>query len=115
MSTVAQIGRKYELLKPLLNERQRRLWAAAEALAIGHGGMRRVVEATGLDVRTLRTGIDPVRLRITQNASSCVEARCARHAIRQKDVRSRKQARGALRSLLNNVEKAIQTSTATRQ
>ena len=61
MSTVAQIGRKYELLKPLLNERQRRLWAAAEALAIGHGGLRRVVEATGLDVRTLRTGMDELR------------------------------------------------------
>jgi hypothetical protein len=63
MSTIAQIERKFELLKPVLNERQRRLWAAAEALAIGHGGITRVAEATGMDVRTLRAGIQELRAR----------------------------------------------------
>jgi transposase len=63
MSTSAQIQRKFELLRPLLNERQRRLWAAAEALAIGHGGLTRVADATGLDVRTLRAGLRELRQR----------------------------------------------------
>ena len=31
---------RYEALAPVLNERTRRLWAAAEAEAVGHGGMR---------------------------------------------------------------------------
>jgi transposase len=63
MSTSAQIQRKFELLRPLLNERQRRLWAAAEAVAIGHGGLTRVADATGVDVRTLRAGLRELRQR----------------------------------------------------
>ena len=35
--------RKYTLLGPILNERRRRLWAAAEAHVLGHGGIARVV------------------------------------------------------------------------
>jgi Rhodopirellula transposase DDE domain len=61
MSTIAQMERKFELLRPLLNERQRRLWAAAEALVIGHGGITRAAAATGLDVRTLRAGLNELR------------------------------------------------------
>ena len=58
---MAQVRRKFELLHPLLNERQRRLWAAAEVLALGRGGLTLVAEATGLDVRTLRGGVRELR------------------------------------------------------
>lgn len=54
---VDQIRDKFKSLKPVLNERQRRLWAAAEARALGFGGIRRVVEATGLSAVTVRTGL----------------------------------------------------------
>ena len=41
-------GRSTLTLEPVLDERARRLWAAAEARAIGRGGITRVAEATGL-------------------------------------------------------------------
>jgi hypothetical protein len=41
---------------PLLNERTRRLWAAAESVAIGFGGDAIVSSATGLARQTIRNG-----------------------------------------------------------
>jgi hypothetical protein len=61
MITPAQLKEKYERLQPLLNERQRRLWAATEALAWGQGGITRVAEATGLSRMTIRAGIRELR------------------------------------------------------
>ena len=40
-----------------MDERTRRLWAAAEARAIGRGGITRVAEATGLSRGTVRAGV----------------------------------------------------------
>jgi DDE family transposase len=54
---VARIRKKYEALTGVLNERTRRLWAAVEAEAIGHGGISRVVAATGLSWPTVVKGI----------------------------------------------------------
>ncbi|MCZ0944977.1 MAG: ISAzo13 family transposase, partial [Gammaproteobacteria bacterium] len=48
---------KYAVLGPLLDERTRRLWAAAEARAIGRGGITRVAEATGMSRVTVRAGL----------------------------------------------------------
>jgi hypothetical protein len=61
MSTFMQVQQKYRLLTPLLNERQRRLWAAAEALALGHGGITLVAQATGLSRTTIRDGLRDLR------------------------------------------------------
>jgi hypothetical protein len=57
MST-EELRSKYESLAPFLDERQRRLWAAVEALAIGWGGVSRVARATGLARGTVHAGID---------------------------------------------------------
>ena len=38
----------FELLGPVLDERTSRLFAAAFAEALGHGGVARVTEATGI-------------------------------------------------------------------
>src|SRR5436309_6757014 len=54
---VAPIAEKFAALKPVLDERARRLWAAAEAHAIGRGGISRVAEATGLSRITIRAGL----------------------------------------------------------
>ena len=51
------ISRKFNLLRTALNERQCRLWAAAETLALGHGGSAIVSRATGISQPTLRNGI----------------------------------------------------------
>lgn len=53
----AMIGRKFALLGPELDERRRRLWAASEAMAIGHGGIAMVEAATGLSRPTIEAGI----------------------------------------------------------
>lgn len=51
------IAEKFVSLEAVLDERARRLWAAAEARAIGRGGITRVAEATGLSRITIRMGL----------------------------------------------------------
>src|SRR4051794_13630413 len=53
---------KYATLKPLLDGRTRRLWAAVEARSLGRGGIIRVAEATGLARATIRTGLKELDL-----------------------------------------------------
>ncbi len=59
--TVDVIRQKFELLKPVLNERMRRLWAAAEAQGFGWGGITAVAAATGLSATTIRAGIEELQ------------------------------------------------------
>ena len=54
---VRMVANKFKLLKSSLNERSRRQWAATEALALGHGGVTVVAEATGLSRPTVSAGI----------------------------------------------------------
>ena len=54
---VDTIRHKYEALNPALNERTRRIWAAAEAQALGYGGIATVARATGLSRATIARGI----------------------------------------------------------
>lgn len=48
---------KFGKLRPFLDERRRRLWAAAEAVALGRGGVTTVAAATGLQRNTIAAGI----------------------------------------------------------
>ena len=52
----ATIVEKYAVVEAYLDERGRRLWAAAESRAIGYGGDALVSAATGLSRATLRKG-----------------------------------------------------------
>jgi hypothetical protein len=52
----AIVRTKYEAISPVLDERARRLWAAAESRAIGYGGDAIVSAATGLARETVRVG-----------------------------------------------------------
>jgi hypothetical protein len=45
------------LLMSLMNARQRRLFAAFQAQQMGHGGITRMAEITGLDRKTIRKGV----------------------------------------------------------
>jgi hypothetical protein len=51
---------KFATLAPALTERSRRLWAATEALALGHGGIALVERATGISRSTVVRGIREV-------------------------------------------------------
>ena len=62
------IKAKYTSLEPVLDERARRLWAGAEARAIGRGGITRVAQATGLSRVTVRAGLKELDLPITPAA-----------------------------------------------
>jgi len=55
------VRQKWRLLKATLDERARRLWAGAEADAIGRGGVAKVARATRLAISTVRKGRDEVR------------------------------------------------------
>lgn len=57
MSDEEAIRRRFELLSPHLDERSRRLTVAAEAQAIGFGGISLVARATGVSRETIRRGI----------------------------------------------------------
>ena len=50
------ISKKYELLKPFLDEKSRSLVAAAEALSIGNGNISIVSRATGISPETIKKG-----------------------------------------------------------
>ena len=55
------IARKFQTLKQEWNERQRRLWAASEAICLGHGGVSVVARATGLSRPTINKGINELK------------------------------------------------------
>jgi len=50
------VRKRFELLRPFLNERQRRILAAVEADILGYGGIARVAKATGLSRNTVVAG-----------------------------------------------------------
>ena len=54
---LAQLGQRFAVLLPHLNERQRRLAVAAEARLLGHGGVRAVARAVGMSETTVRRGV----------------------------------------------------------
>jgi hypothetical protein len=54
---VEWVKEKYEVLRPSLNERARRLWAATEARSLGRGGIAAVLAATGMSSATVNKGL----------------------------------------------------------
>ena len=61
MIDVAAIKLRYDALSPVLDERSRRRFAAAEALAAGWGGIAAVSEATGIARSTIGYGLRELR------------------------------------------------------
>jgi hypothetical protein len=59
--TLEAVRRKFDLLRPLMNERMRRHWAACEALTLRRGGVTLVAQATGLSRTTIWAGLRELR------------------------------------------------------
>ena len=57
MDSGAAVAERFAAISPHLNERQRRLWAGAEARALGRGGVTLVSRATGLSRPTLHKAL----------------------------------------------------------
>ena len=70
------IRKKYLSINHSLNEKSRRLWCAAEALAIGRGGVTLVYAATKVSRPTIYKGMREIRRKR--------HARKMRHHIRKK-------------------------------
>ena len=56
-----KIAERFDLIAPFLDERMRRLWAAAESEATGRGGIALVARASGVSPRAIRVGISELR------------------------------------------------------
>ena len=54
---LATLRAKHTALAPVFTERSRRLWAATEAHALGHGGIGLVERATGISRATIQRGL----------------------------------------------------------
>jgi transposase len=59
------LRRKFQALRPVLTERSRRVWAASEAVALGHGGIGLVEQATGISRSTISRGIRALDTEVT--------------------------------------------------
>jgi Rhodopirellula transposase. len=60
-SIIERIRRKFQAMAPVLDERSRRQWAAAEALELAWGGVSTVAAATGLARNTIAAGMQELR------------------------------------------------------
>jgi transposase len=101
----ARIRQRYELLKPVLDERLRRLWAATEALAFGTGGISKLAEATGLSRNTIRSGIAELQRPQGELAGVTAEGRTRRRgAGRKKLIEKSKGLADALDALMESRE-----------
>lgn len=61
----AHIGERFALIEWVLNERQRRLLAAAEARVLGRGGVTEVASNTGVSRRAIHAGLKELEHRST--------------------------------------------------
>ena len=57
------LQKKYRMVHGVLDERGRRVWAAAEAISLPHGGISLVARATGLSRTTIHAGIRELQKR----------------------------------------------------
>jgi Rhodopirellula transposase DDE domain len=61
MADEKQVARRFALLASEMDERMRRLFAAAESLALGYGGISMVSRATGVSRRAIDAGIKELK------------------------------------------------------
>src|SRR4030043_1153685 len=62
MNTGQQLATKLKTVLPHLNEKQRRLFLAAEAKALGWGGISKVAQATGVSRVTIYKALEEIQL-----------------------------------------------------
>lgn len=60
MNALTDLTKKFRSVWPLLDERTRRLMAANEAIALGHGGVSMVHRASGLSRKAITKGIQEI-------------------------------------------------------
>src|SRR5438874_1106010 len=85
---VARLRRKFRSLRPAMDERVRRQWAATEARDLGWGGVTAVAQATGMSRVTITAGLRELREPAKQRALEATRVRrpgAGRRAITESD------------------------------
>jgi transposase len=103
-SKLLQLEAKYRSLVPLMDERMRRQWAAAEARAYGWGGVRAVSSVTGMSPNTLAKGLAELAAR-EEDPETQLDARLRRMG------GGRKRRSEADPELVQTLERLVEPST----
>lgn len=82
---IETIRAKFKALSPELTERSRRLWAATEAKAIGHGGVTLVARATGIARSTIWYGLKDLESSETLEPGRVRRPGAGRKSLAEKD------------------------------
>lgn len=106
MVTLNVIRQKYKAVSPELDERSRRIWAASEATAVGHGGVAMVSAATGMAESTIRLGRR--ELRTSRSANRRQEESWRRI---RKSGGGRKRLTASDHALLSALESLVEPTT----
>jgi transposase len=77
---------KFMGLRSVFTERSRRVWAATEARALGHGGVATVERATGISRSTIQRGLRELERGVTLDAARTRRPGGGRKAAIEKDV-----------------------------
>jgi transposase len=105
---VEQIRLKFEMLRSVMDERVTRLWAAAEAIALGRGGGAIVTAATGIRTKRLWLG----KVELAGSAASALQGKG-----KAQDQRIRRRGAGRKRlvdtdqTLLSDLESLVEPVT----
>jgi len=97
---------KYRAVKSSLNERGVRMWAAAEARSLGHGGIKAAAKASGLSRRTVERGLNELAAAEGIEAISGMAPEVSR---RSGGGRKKLQAKDS--SLLEDLDKMVDPMT----
>lgn len=102
---ITVVRKKFEALRPIMDERMRRHWAACEAVTLGWGGVATVAEATGLSRTTINAGMKEL-----QEPISARNDDSQRKRIRQPGG-GRRRLTQEDRALLKDLEDLIESTT----
>jgi hypothetical protein len=99
-----EVASRFKLLEPWLDERARRLWAAAESTAIGRGGISLVARASGVSRRAIYDGLSELKQKPDRT-------RKIRGPRVRKQGGGRKKALAKDPSLIQDLEKLVEPVT----
>lgn len=86
------LSKKFEMLRSEFDERSRRLWAATEALSMGHGGIKAVAKATGIAESTIRIGKKELEQRTSVGIAAKRKRRIRREGAGRKPLTAKDDA-----------------------
>lgn len=106
MTSEEAVRQKYQHLFPTFTERQKRLWAASEALNFGHGGVSLLQSITGLSRSTIHLGIKELKNETTNEKTFKDESKQVRRS-----GGGRKKVENDDPELINELKIILESST----